>query len=222
MRKFWIIAIPLLLAVPLVPFAVFGEFDGLGILDHPSPYYLFFIGILLLASDIIAPLPSSLVAVFLGTKLGLFYGTVSIFSGLMIGSLIGFGLGWYPGNVLAKSLLPSDQKTSIDIFEHRISYWVLVLCRSIPILAESSVIAAGTARLRPTNTFAVLALSNLLLAVVYAFFGVWGGANGSPAFLFCGGILVPAIGILLLFLFVRPSFLHQSVIHPNHDKNNHA
>ena len=142
MRSFWISAILILLAIPIIPFALFGDAVEVSLLDHPSSYYIFFVGILLLGSDIIAPLPSSLIAVFIGTKLGFLYGSISIFIGLSLGSLIGFGLGWYPGNALVQKWLPAEKKNSLQMFESRISYWVLIISRSIPILAESTVIAA--------------------------------------------------------------------------------
>ena len=222
MRKFWITAILFLLAIPIIPFALFGDLIDVRALEHPSLYYVFFIGILLLGSDILAPLPSSLIAVFMGVKLGFVYATLAIFLGLMLGSVLGFLLGWYPANYFFKKMLPSDQQASIKTLEHRISYWALVLCRSVPILAESSVIAAGAARLQPVKTMLVLGLTNLCLAMVYAFFGVWGGLDSNPAILFCGGILIPAMGIVLLFLFTKPSFLNQMIINSKHDKNNHS
>ena len=89
--------------------------------------------------------------------------------------------------------------------EHRFSYWALVISRSIPLLAEASVLAAGVARLEMKKTFPLLAVANLGLAILYSACGFFSTLNTSPFLLFAGGIAVPACGMLILFLFFGKS-----------------
>ncbi len=61
----------IVMAIPLAPFALFGELPGETWVEHPDAAYVFGTGILLLAADVFLPVPSSVVAVFLGARLGL-------------------------------------------------------------------------------------------------------------------------------------------------------
>lgn len=60
----------LLLAVPLVPFALIGELPGVEWVADPDLAVVSALGVLLLAGDVFLPVPSSVVAVFLGARLG--------------------------------------------------------------------------------------------------------------------------------------------------------
>lgn len=211
MRKSILVFFSLMLAVPLIPFVVWGEIDGMKWMEGTTGWITFIYGILLLALDILLPLPSSLIAVFLGAHLGILLGGLSVFIGLMTGSLIGFGMGWVIGRSILDRMISKQGQQLYDRLEHRMSYWALVLCRAVPILAEASVIAAGVARLEVRKTLPMLVMSNLGLALLYSAFGYYGEQQASPLLLLAGGIVVPACGMLILLvlfgksLFSRPT-----------------
>lgn len=211
MKKSLFLFFSIMLVIPLIPFAIFGELDGIRWIEGTSGWITFLYGIILLASDIVLPLPSSLIAVFLGAKLGWLAGSAAIFLGLMSGSLIGFGMGWVVGRKVLDRMISERGQELYTRLEHRMSYWALALCRSVPMLAEASVIAAGVAKLDIKKTLPMLLMSNLCLAILYSLFGFYGDQHASPMLLFAGGILVPACGMLVLLvlfgksMFSRPS-----------------
>lgn len=190
----------LILMVPLVPFAIFGELPGETWVEHPSAWYVFGLGILVLAGDIFLPVPSSLIAVFLGARLGFGVGSLAILIGLSLGTAVGYYSGWYGGYLLvARSATPS-QLAWLHNLESRLGYLSLALVRSIPILAEASVLAAGAARWSPRSVLSYLFVANGCLAVVYAFFGATSSAENSAVLLFAGGVVVPMAGVLITLL----------------------
>lgn len=214
MKKPFFLLLAFVLAVPLVPFIVIGEMPGMEWIQGNSETLTFLYGSGLLASDIVLPLPSSIIAVFLGAKLGWAAGTLSIFLGLMIGALIGYAMGWYIGRPVMDKMVSRQSQEVYARMEHQMSYWALGLTRSIPILAEASVLAAGVARLDIKKIIPMLIVSNLGLAMLYSAFGFYGTQQSSPLLLFAGGILVPACGILILFiLFGKTLFRRTSPDH---------
>lgn len=200
MKNSFLLLLALVLAVPLVPFVLIGEIDVMKWIEGSSGIITFIYGALLLASDIFLPLPSSLIAVFLGAKLGLAYGAIAVFLGLMGGSLIGYGMGWTFGRKVMDKMISRSNQEVYTMMGNRIGYWALALCRSVPMLAEASVIAAGVARLEVKKTMPLLVMSNLGLAILYSTFGFFGNQQFSPWLLFAGGVLIPACGVLILLL----------------------
>jgi len=188
------------LMVPLVPFAIFGELPGETWVEHPSALYVFGLGILVLAGDIFLPVPSSLIAVFLGARLGFGVGSLAIMIGLSLGTAVGYYSGWYGGYPLVARSVPPAQLEWLHNLENRLGYLSLALVRSIPILAEASVLAAGAARWSPRHVLGYLFVANLCLAAVYAFFGATSSATNSAALLFAGGVVVPVAGVLITLL----------------------
>lgn len=209
MKKPLLILLAFVLAIPLIPFAIFGEMDGIKWIDGSTGWISFLYGIVLLTSDIVLPLPSSLIAVFLGAKLGLILGGLSIFIGLMTGSWIGYMMGRSVGRKLLDRMISQRGQELYARLENRMSYWAIAVCRSVPMLAEASVIAAGVAQLDIRKTLPMLMISNFGLAVLYSGFGYYGGQQSSPLLLFAGGILVPAGGMLILIIIFGKSLFRR-------------
>lgn len=203
MWRFWLIISLFMLAVPLIPFAVFGELPGESWVEHPSSIYVFFMGIILLGSDIFLPIPSSLIAVFLGARLGLGSGALAIFLGLNLGTTVGYYAGWHLGYPLVARYTSQEHRKIFQQLESRYSYLALAMLRAVPVVAEASVLGAGAARFRPRLVLVTLFVANTSLAVLYAGFGSASqGASVSPL-LFLGGIGVPAFGIVVIYVALR-------------------
>lgn len=191
------------LVVPLIPFALFGELPGETWVEHPRPELVFALGVAVLAADIFLPVPSSLIAVFLGARLGMIWGTLAIATGLNLGTAVGYLTGRSGGSaVLARFASPS-RRQSLASLEGPPGYLGLAVMRSIPLLAEASVLAAGAARWYSRRLAVLLVLANTALAVVYGTFGATGAARSSPAWLFAGGIAVPVLGVAAALLVHR-------------------
>lgn len=210
MKKPLILLLAIVLAVPLIPFIAIGELPGMEWIEGNHTILTFLYGAGLLSADIVLPLPSSIIAVFLGAKLGLVLGTLSNFLGLMLGSLIGYGLGWYIGRPVLDKMVSHQHQEIYAKMENQLSYWALGITRSIPILAEASVLAAGVAGLNIRKTLPMLFAANLGLAILYSAFGYFGTQQSSPLLLFAGGIIVPACGILIIFILFGKSFFRRT------------
>lgn len=193
----------MMLAVPVISFAIFGEFPGESWVEHPSTIYVFFISVILLGSDIFLPLPSSLICVFLGARLGMGFGALAIFLGLNLGTIIGYYAGWYLGYRLVYLYTSQERRNLFQKLENRYSYLALAMVRAVPVLAEASVLGAGAARLKPRSTLGTLFVANTALAVLYAGFGNASRETYSPLWLFLGGIGIPAIGIIVTYAAMR-------------------
>ena len=90
-----------LLVAILVPFLLFGEdleaWAGTLLRPSASPVAAASVVFLLLAADIVLPLPSSLIATAAGAQLGWGLGTVTVFAGLTAGHATGYALGHVAG-----------------------------------------------------------------------------------------------------------------------------
>jgi uncharacterized membrane protein YdjX (TVP38/TMEM64 family) len=171
----WILLIAVLLAVPILPFLGFGEalearisqwLDG-----SMSPGIAALLVIGLLASDILLPVPSSIVSTFSGKMLGFWAGTAASWCGMTLGAALAFALVRLFGRRLAKRLSSDEELTRMDELADRYGTLLLVVMRPIPIFAEASVLFMGVVRLSWWRFLISVGLSNLGIAAVYAALG---------------------------------------------------
>ena len=152
------VTIGLALAVPILPFLVWGELPGADWLARQPSGSLAFgaLGALLLAADVLLPIPSTLVGTAIGRELGVVVGASFAFVGLFVGNLVGYGAGY---GALSRSNLRLPASASIA---------ALIVTRPLPILAEAVAIAAGAGRV-PFRRFALAAaLGNAVFAIALA------------------------------------------------------
>lgn len=165
------------LLVPIVPFLLVGELPGdrwLSATDGDARLFAL-AGAALLASDVLLPVPSSILGTLLGARLGLPLGFLCAWSGLLAGNLIGYGIG---------RLLPGAW--SIDL-PRTPGLLVLFASRAVPVLAEAVALTSGAARM-PLGTFLAGAASG---NAVYALALAANGAALLPDALLGPGLLVP-------------------------------
>lgn len=199
MWKFWATLFLCILAIPLVPFAILGELPGTSWLDYPGDTEVFAIGIVLLTSDIFLPIPSSVVSVFLGARLGLWKGSAAIALGLNVSVILGYIVGWWVGNPLLRRFSSEEDIAVIRKFENRFSYLTLAFLRTVPVLAEASVLTAGVARLKPSKVLPTLIIANVALALLYAAIGNAGEEESSSLILLLGGLGIPMCSVLVVY-----------------------
>lgn len=187
----------LILALILVPFALFGDrvdaWVATTIETGLAPGAAAALVVGLLAIDAPLPVPSSVVAVAGGAFLGPVYGSLAVFAGLTFGSAIGYGMGWYLGPVaLTRFGTPLATPKTFA----RIGPGLLIVTRAIPVLAETMTIASGALRLPLPQFVPPVLLANAGLGL---FFGVTGAAaseQGSFLIAFVASIFLPLIGYL--------------------------
>jgi uncharacterized membrane protein YdjX (TVP38/TMEM64 family) len=197
----WLLTGLLLLLVILVPFFLYEQEIGRSteaFLASPGsrPLAAAVLGGLL-ASDIVLPVPSSLVSTASGYMLGFWAGTFVSWAGMTVGCCGGYWLGSRLGRGVTRKLAGDEEMQSVQRAERRYGDWVVVVFRAVPVLAEASVLLAGIAAM-PWRRFLMLtSLSNLGIAVIYAFVGAYAVETQSFLLAFAGAVIVPAAAILL-------------------------
>ena len=148
-----------------------------------------------LALDVFLPVPSSFVATASGMLLGVARGAVVTWVGMQAGALLGYALGRTAGLRAAARVVGRSGIERAEESHRRWGAYSLVASRAVPVLAEASVVLAGTARM-PLRKFAALAgASNGAIAVVYAAVGAHALETG--AFLLAFGASVGIPGALM-------------------------
>jgi uncharacterized membrane protein YdjX (TVP38/TMEM64 family) len=153
-------------------------------------------GGLLLASDVVLPIPSTIVIAALGALLGVWLGVAVAVAGLTAGCILGYALGRALGHDFALRQLGERDFTYLADLLDRRGLPILALCRPVPVLAEASVIAAGVVGMPFGRTLFVTGFANLGFSAVYALLGA--SAQTMLGFLFAAAasLALPALALL--------------------------
>ena len=205
----WMIVIGLVMLVPIIPFLSFGQslqgriegwFDGS--LSAPGTAVAT-IGVL--ASDIFLPVPSSFVSTAAGARLGVACGTAVSWFGLTLGATLGFALARWFGPRFARRLAGRDELARMEMLGTRIGPPMLVLTRALPVLAETTVLLAGTLGLSWRQFLPATALANLGLALAYSLLGHWAAGQDELVAALVASIAIPLLAARLAHRGLRTS-----------------
>lgn len=165
------------LLIPIVPFVIIGELPGDKWLSANDESALSFglTGAALLASDLLIPVPSSIIGSLLGARLGAIGGFAWTLLGLMTGNTAGYLIGR-----LALYKFDARAPTEPAII-------AVFLSRPVPVFAEAMTISAGAAGL-PVGKFLLACLAGNL---IYAAMLAASGAALLPQGWFAAGIVLP-------------------------------
>ena len=199
----WVALTVIILAIILIPFVMFGdqiETWTKEFLASATKYSVLVavVLILLLASDILLPIPSSLVSTAAGFFLGVVGGTLASLLGMTISCLLGYWLARRLGRPVASRIVKEEELGRLEVLYRRIGDWVMVVCRPVPMLAEASVWFAGLGRMRVGRFVLLVTLANLGVSAVYATVGALSATVSSFLMAFAAAILIPLIGMLVL------------------------
>ena len=183
----------------ILPFAAFNDaFLRLGVRIAAAPTPSWFTGgiiALLLALDVVLPVPSSVLNTAAGALLGLWKGAMACWLGMTAGCFLGYELGSHGARRLARRVAGPDELERVSKMVTRKGNWVIIVFRAVPVLAEASVIFAGMTRM-PLRQFALpITLSNLGISLAYAAVGAYSVGLESFVLAFAGALLLPAIAI---------------------------
>ena len=138
-----------------------------------------------------------------GYLLGLWWGTLATWVGLMAGSIVGYVLGLRYGRAVALRFVGEDELQRVAATREIFGDTAVVALRAVPVLAEASVVLAGLSSM-PLSRFVLLtALANLGIAVTYAAVGAFAVEANSFLPAFAGSIILPGMAMLLARLFNR-------------------
>ena len=195
----WVVLIGLMFALIIIPFIIFEkQFEALGTWlaeGHASGWASASIIVALLALDVFLPVPSSIVSTGAGVLLGFWRGAAVIWAGMTIGCAIGYVFG-VKATAAARKLVGEDDLARANSIMERHGNWALVVCRPIPVLAESSVVFAGLVR-SPVQPFIwMTTLSNLGIALAYAAVGAFSMEVQSFLLTFVAALALPGVAML--------------------------
>jgi len=147
------------------------------------------LGVGLLVVDIVAPVPSSLVMLAHGAIFGVLPGAALSLVGRTGNAVVGVLLGRGAGAALERR--SGRRRRTGDDFVRRWGLAAVVVTRPVPVLAESTVVAAGAVGMSAPAIVAAAALGSLPEAVLYALAGAVAASFHNMAMLF-GAVLVLA------------------------------
>ena len=150
-----------------------------------------------LAADVFLPIPNGVTNTFAGVILGFYLSIPVIWMGLTLGSIIGFAIGKYAAKPLAKKILSQEDLERSEEVAKKFGVSILLIARPAPALAEISTVAAGLAGMKWSTFLTVMIVSNLLIAVVYAFIGTAALTSQSASMAFIGIAVIPFLFWLL-------------------------
>jgi len=127
--------------------------------------------IALLALDVVLPVPSSMVALLAVAVLGSVGGYLVIVIGLCLGAGLGYALGAGYFRLLAGRL--GLHQRSPGQLGYRLGTLSLICLRGVPVLAETSVVAAGMQRYPLRAFLLITTLANAGLALAYTAIGTF-------------------------------------------------
>lgn len=199
----WSLLTGLVLASILIPFALWEEpitaFAARLLAPAAGRATLALVVVLLLASDVLLPIPSSFVSAGAVSLLGALQGGLTVALGMTLAAWLGYAIGRWGGEPLASRMAGPSELLRARRMMDRYGNWVVLVCRGVPVLAEASTLLAGATRVSGWTFALVTTLGNVGLSAAYALIGVM-SLSGAKAVLapFAFGILVPGLALLLL------------------------
>lgn len=167
------------LITSLVILVTFGLFEGLetyfpqqlkALNGHAGSYAS--VSFLVLAGDILLPVPSSIVMYLNGLIVGPLFGTLLSFSALMVGSVVGYFIGKMSAGIAKK-----QQNEQASLLLEKYGPAILVLTRGIPVISESLCFVCGFNRIHFRRYLLYSAIGYLPVCLVYALFGSMGKSD---------------------------------------------
>ena len=152
------------------PFLLWGEEYVLPLLESREQRVgaLVAVSIALLAIDSVAPVPATLVLMFLAGRAGWLAGIVGGTIGLSAGVIVAAWFGRTAVGRIAPKFIPETEIVRLRESLQRRLMVTLACLRSVPVLAETSVIVAAAAGVPPKRIFLVTLLPNFIMAVIYS------------------------------------------------------
>ena len=203
MKRQWILLVVLLL-LPAIALPFVGEHFDFYIRQMQDsswandPVVVSTSIILILASDLLLPIPSSMVNTWAGGTLGVFLGSIVCWIGMSIGAWIGYLAGWYCGNAAVKRFTSDAEQEQTNRLILRSGIWALLGLRALPVLAEASVLIVGSYRMPSRKFWMVVAPANLVIAITYSVLGYFSRENEWFVIAIYLSIAIPVITLIVL------------------------
>lgn len=126
------------------------------------------IAIILLAADSVAPVPATFVIMVLAAKAGMVAGVIGGTLGLAAGVLASGWIGRFAVGRIAPTIFPDAELGRLRAALEKNVVVTLACWRSVPVMAETSVILAAAAGVPVRRLFWVTLAPNFAIAVIYS------------------------------------------------------
>jgi uncharacterized membrane protein YdjX (TVP38/TMEM64 family) len=203
----WLVLSLAIAALILIPFALFeNEFSQLAERVARGEGNTWSVAVALgglLASDVLLPVPSSVVSAAAGALLGFVQGALVVWIGMNISSAIGYWIGARSAGLAGRLVGRTGLARAADLAA-RYGDLALVLCRPVPVLAEATMIVGGLVKAPLFRFLAICAAANAGVALSYAAVGAFSMHVESFLFAFLGALLVPGAGAIVARLWLGP------------------
>ena len=154
------------------------------------------LGVTLLVLDLFLPVPSSLVMMANGALFGILPGTILSLVGSLGAALAGFFLGRWGSSLLPK-FVSHEQRRKANRLLEKWGLLAIIVTRPVPLLAETTVIMAGTSSMS-WNSMALASLAGSFPgALIYALTGATANSFDNSLLMF-GLVLLIAGGFWFL------------------------
>jgi uncharacterized membrane protein YdjX (TVP38/TMEM64 family) len=150
------------------------------------------IGICLLVADVLLPMPSSLIMIANGALFGIVIGTTLSLIGCLCAALFGFWLG-RRGKALLTRFVPLEEQRRADKLLADWGWLAIIITRPFPLLAETTVIMAGTSTMTWQTMLLASLAGSLPIALLYALTGATAGSFDSLALSFSLALVMAGI-----------------------------
>lgn len=149
---------------------------------------------LFLSSDILLPVPSSIIMYANGLVLGTVWGTLLSMVCALISSCVGYVLG-----ILSAKTLRAEKREEASNILNKYGVVAIIVSRGVPILSESISYTAGYMRMKFKNFFLLNVIGYLPITLLYAYFGSLGSDLNIFLYCFAASLLLS----LILVVFVK-------------------
>jgi uncharacterized membrane protein YdjX (TVP38/TMEM64 family) len=150
------------------------------------------VGVALIWSDLVLPVPQTVVIAALGMLYGPLLGALLGSVGLVTGGLLAYALMRTSARRFVRRLVPRRSLQRMDQLFDRAGAWAIVLTRALPYsLSEAMVFLAGLAKMPAGKVVAALIAGSVPAAVVFALIGA--GWASQPALALAVSYVVPIV-----------------------------
>jgi uncharacterized membrane protein YdjX (TVP38/TMEM64 family) len=127
--------------------------------------------VMLLAADIVLPVPSSLIMLLSGAAFGVFWGGMISLVGSIAGEWLGFELVRHYGRRASSAIVGDDELGRLSAFFERYGTAAIVMTRPLPIVMETLSVVAGLSTMRRWTFLAASLAGTAPIVFVYAYAG---------------------------------------------------
>ena len=152
--------------------------------------------VVLLTVDIFLPVPSSLIMIANGALFGIVIGSLLSLVGNLSAAVIGFFIGRRGGSLLER-LLSRSQRVQANRLLEKWGLLAIIVTRPIPLLAETTVIVAGTSEISWSKMALATFAGSLPASLLYALTGATAASFDNSLLMF-GLVLLIAGGFWLV------------------------